>query len=216
MTSGLQLLDFGRDDKPDQPFQCIFPKQNFGKSKIVKRAFQAKWFGKWRWLHYDHSRDLAFCRTCITAIKMGRLTLSVGNVKDSAFVYPGFSNWKDGIAAFESHEKSATHKRAVEGVITLPKTTRDIGELISSAHAAEKRKNQQCLVTIAKNICFLARQGIALRGDGDESNSNFVQLLHLRAIDQPQLNTWLERKTDKYTSPQIQNELLTVMATAVL
>ena len=216
MTSGLQLFDFGPDDKPDQPLQYIFPKRDFGKSKIVKRAFQAKWFGKWRWLHYDRSRDLAFCHTCITAVKMGRLTLSIGNVKDSAFVSLGFSNWKDGIAAFESHEKSTTHKRAVEGVITLPKTTRDIGKLTSSAHAAEKRKNQQCLVTIAENIRFLARQGIALRGDGDESNSNFVQLLHLRAIDQPQLNAWLERKTDKYTSPQIQNELLIVMATAVL
>ena len=116
MTSGLQLLDFGPGDKPDQPLQYIFPKRNFGKSKIVKRAFQAMWFGKWRWLHYDRSRDLAVCHTCITAIKMGRLTLSIGNIKDSAFVSPGFSNWKDGIAAFESHEKSATHKQAVEGL----------------------------------------------------------------------------------------------------
>ena len=28
--------------------------------------------------------------------------------------------------------------------------------------------------------------------------------------------SWLERKTDKYTSPQIQNEILTTMATTVL
>ena len=62
---------------------------------------------------------------------------------------------------------------------------RDIGELISSAHVAEKRKNQQCLVTIADNICFLVRQGFVLHRDGDESNSNFVQLLHVRAIDWP-------------------------------
>ena len=64
-------------------------------------------------------------------------------------------------------------------------TMRDIGELISSAHVAEKHKNQQYLVTIAENICFLARQGFVLHGDGDESNSNFVQLLHVRTIDQP-------------------------------
>ena len=44
----------------------------------------------------------------------------------------------------------------------------------------------------------------------------FTQLLHLTAVDQPQLLPWLKRKTDKYTSPQIQNELLKVMATAVL
>ena len=142
--------------------------------------------------------------------------LSTGNVKDSAFLFPGFSSWKDGIAAFESHEKSATHKWAVKRVVTLPKTTRDIGELISSVYAAEKHKNQQWLLPLLKIYTFLQGQGIALCGDGNESNSNFVQLLHLRAIDQLQLNTWLEQKADKYTSPQIQNELLTVMATAVL
>jgi len=48
-----------------------------------------------------------------------------------------------------------------------------------------------------------------LCGDGDEDNSNFTQLLYLRAVDQPQLLTWLKCKTDKYTSPQVQNELFT-------
>ena len=79
----------------------------------------------------------------------------------------------------------------------------------------KRLKTNSALLPLLK-ICFLARQGVAHRGDGDESNSNFEQLLHLRAIDQPQLTTWLEQKTDKYTSLQIQNELLTVMATAVL
>ena len=73
---------------------------------------------------------------------MGRLTISTGNVKDLAFLSAGFNNWKDAIIAFESHEKTATHKWAVEGDITLPQTTRGIGELISSAYAAEKCKNQ--------------------------------------------------------------------------
>ena len=140
----------------------------------------------------------------------------MGNVKESAFIFAGFSNWKDATVAFGSHEKSTTHKRAVESIITLPQTTRDVGELLSSAHAAEKRKNRQCLITIAENIRFLGRQGIALRGDGNEGDGNFTQLLRLRAVDQSQLFTWLERKTDKYTSPQVQNEILKVMACNVL
>ena len=215
-TGNPQLPDFGADNKPVQPLQFHFPKREFGKTKIVKRAFQAQWFGKWQWLHYDCARDLVFCHTCVTACKTGKLRLSKGNVKDSAFLFAGFSNWKDATVAFGSHEKSTTHKRAVEGIITLPQTTRDVGELLSSAHAAEKRSNRQCLITIAENIRFLARQGIALRGDGNEGDSNFTQLLRLRAVDQPQLLTWLERKTDKYTSPQVQNEILTVMACTVL
>ena len=52
----------------------------------------------------------------------------------------GFSNWKDGTVSFRMHEQCATHKRAVEAVIILPATTnfKDVGELLSSAHASEK------------------------------------------------------------------------------
>ena len=85
------------------------------------------------------------------------------------------------------------------------------GEMLSSAYTAEKNKSRQCLITIAENIRFLARQGIALRGDGNKGDSNFTQVLHLRVVDQPQLLPWLERKTDKYTSPQVQNKILTVI-----
>lgn len=43
-----------------------------------------------------------------------------------------------------------------------------------------------------------------------------MQLLRLKALDQPQLLAWLEHKKDKYVSPQIQNEILAVMNTTVL
>ena len=49
----LQLPDFRSDNKPNQPPQFDFPKREFGKTKPVKRAFQAQWFMKWKWFHYD-------------------------------------------------------------------------------------------------------------------------------------------------------------------
>ena len=52
---------------------------------------------------------------------------------------------------------------------------------------------------------------IAIRGDGDKENSNFIQLLKLRGEDDPKFVKWLEKKTDKYVSADIQNELLNVM-----
>ena len=87
-----QLPDFG-SDKANQPLHFDFPKREFGKTKIVKRAFQAHWFGKCRWLHYDCSRDLVFCHTYISAVNMRKLKLSTGygNVNDSAFIFAGFS-----------------------------------------------------------------------------------------------------------------------------
>ena len=72
------------------------------------------------------------------------------------------------------------------------------------------------LLKILSNIRFLARQSIAIRGDGDEENSNFIQLFKLRGEDDPKFAKWLEKKTDKYVSADIQNELLKVMGLQVL
>ena len=183
---------------------------------MVKRSFNRNWFSNWHWLHYDSSQDLSFCHTCVKAVNEGKLSLASGNIKDSPFVCGGFSNWKDATVAFARHEQTTTHKKAVEVLVTIPETTRDIGEMLSTAHAEGKKISGQCLITIAENIRFLARQGIALRGDEDEKDSNFIQLLHLLAIKQPELINWMQQKTSKYTSAQIQNELLSIMGSSVV
>ena len=51
-------------------------------------SFQGSWFSKWQWLHYESTTDLAFCHTCVTAIKMGKMKIA-GNVKGPAFIYNG-------------------------------------------------------------------------------------------------------------------------------
>ena len=48
-----------------------------------------------------------------------------------------------------------------------------------------------------------------------EDNSNYIQLLRLREDDQ-RVISWLQKKTDKYTSGEAQNELLKIMAHQVL
>ena len=129
----------------------------------------------------------------------------------------GFSNWKDGTIAFRNHEKSASHREAVEVIVTLPATTRDIGEQLSQQHAAQKLKNRQALYQIISSIRFLGRQGLAVRGDGDESDGNFQQLLRMKAAeDDPNLAEWLQRKENVYTSPAIQNEIIKIMGLQVL
>jgi len=60
---------------------------------------------------------------------------------------------------FTSHEKTSTHKFAVD-TITLPKTTGDVGQMLSSSYKEETAVNMQCLKTIAEKIHFLAHQGI--------------------------------------------------------
>ena len=113
------------------------------------------------------------------------------------------------------HEASKCHQDAVQVMIVLPKTTRDIGETLSSAHMKKKEESRKVLVKIIQNIKFLSRQGTALRGH-DDAESNFTQLFKLRELDNPVLTTWLRTRSDKYMSPEIQNELLEVMSLSIL
>ena len=57
---------------------------------------------------------------------------------------------------------SACHRQAVEAVITLPATTRNVGEHLSQQHASAKENNREALYIIFLVIKFLCRQGLAL------------------------------------------------------
>ena len=59
-------------------------------------------------------------------------------------------------------------------------------------------------------LCIIAQQDLPLRGNwNSEQTSNLHQLLLLRAGDNQRIFNWLTHKT-KYTSPEIQNEMLQV------
>lgn len=98
--------------------------------------------------------------------------------------------------------------------------------MLRSAHAQQKAENRKMLMIILSSIRFLGRQGLALRGrhktDSEnieqrgELDSNFFQVLKTRSEDNPELKKWLQRSQDKFTSPDIQNEVLRLMALHIL
>jgi len=109
-----------------------------------------------------------------------------------------------------------SHCEAVEAVVTLPKTTADVGELLSRAHRAEKEQAREILRLFLSSVHFLARQGLALRGSGSDASANLIQLLRLRAENHPGVLQWLEKSARKHTAPENQNEMLEMMAHRVL
>ena len=201
-------------EQPHQPRTFPFPKREFGKKTVVKRCFQPSWSEKWPWLHYVEEKDVVLCFTCARACAEKKLQWSAN--ADLAFMTKGFSNWKDATGKFCIHASSKCHKEAVLKMVTLPSTTMDVVESLSAQHQREKLERRQCFLKVLSNIKFLARQGLPLRGHGDESDSNFLQLLKLRGEDDKRIATWLDKKSDKYTAPDIQNEILKVMALQVL
>ena len=58
---------------PHQPKSLTFPKGAFGKTKVVYRSFQPMWLKQWPFLHYDETKDVVYCHTCITGFKEGKM-----------------------------------------------------------------------------------------------------------------------------------------------
>ena len=157
----------------------VFPKREFGKKQIVKRSCQVAWFSTWPWLHYQANDpdDVVFCHVCVSALKSKKMERSRG---DLAFTSKGFKNWKDATISFKNHEASASHKDALQVVVVIPSTCQDVGELLSQEHAREKRENRHCLLCILSNVRFLARQGLAFRGDSEEKIPILCSCLNFR------------------------------------
>ena len=135
--------------------------------------------------------------------------------RDAAFISRGFTYWRDAIVSFRTHAASACHKEAVQSD-QLPKEMGDVAERLVAGHTADKERNRSMFMRILQNIRFLARQGLALRGSGDGEDSNFIQLLRLREFDCPAVAEWMSKKTNKYTSGDVQNEVLQIMALNIL
>ena len=87
---------------------------------------------------------------------------------------------------------------------------------MNAAHEKEKQTNRKYLLKVLQNIRFLAQQGIVLHGDRNEYDSNFVQLVKLRANDDGCILDYLSRKTDKYTSNTEVNEMIAIIALKIL
>ena len=62
---------------------------------------------------------------------------------ESTYISTGYRNWKEATTRFPMHESSRCHKDAMLTMVTLPATTRDIGETLSQQHI---RKTKQSTV----------------------------------------------------------------------
>ena len=198
--------------EPHQP-KLNFPKRSFGKQQ---RGFSATWYQHYPWLHYLQEEDSVLCFYCASAVQQ-KMPIA-GHTENKPLQKSASITWQKALQKFSKHERSACHRHA--GDLILSKTG-DVADMLSTAHAKEIADNRRALCTILSTLCFLARQGLPLRGnyvsdDGSESSSNFMQLLQLRTEDVRVLATWLQKSQDRFTSPMIQNELLEIMPMTVL
>ena len=81
-------------EKPNQPL-VKFPANN------KNRKFQASWYSKYFWLHYDIELDAAFCFIC--------KQFPLRSNDKPTFKTTGFRDWHNAIRLFNVHQQSESH-----------------------------------------------------------------------------------------------------------
>ena len=128
------------------------------------------------------------------------------------YISTGYNNWKDASGRFAAHEASTCHKDAIPKTIALPATMHNIGKSLSAQLTQNELERCQYFLKLLSNVMFLARKALPLCCGGDESGSDYSQLLKLHGEDDQRILDWIKRKTDKYT----QNEMMKTMAFQIL
>ena len=163
-----------RDElKRNQPKDFSYPKRNFSK---MKKGRKKLWYETWKWLHYNEIDDTKFFYM-LSDVKV-----------EEAFVKKGYYKWKYARSTdkgFNTHESSRCHQQAVYRLLAVPKSTQDISLALEKNPSNVQRQNRESLLKVISSVRYLARQGLPLRGKKDDKDSNFQQLLKLRAENDP-------------------------------
>ena len=186
--------------------------KQFGKKK---RSCQASWFKNFSWLHYSKEKDSVFCIFCIR--HKGKLTAE--HNMEEAYITKGFNNWKKALEAFVDHQQSKAHRAAITYESVVPQCA-DVLDMTVNDLNNKRLAERKYLIKVMECIRFLARQGLAFRGN--DGNVNLIQLFKLLNKKDPAQLTRLDKESHlvpgqyKYMYNAIQNKLIELMAKQVL
>lgn len=203
-------------DGPAQPKLTRYPTKT---QAGAQRAFRAQWFSQYDWLEYSQQADAAFCCAC-------RHFPAVGLTCDVAFTSKGFSNWKKAYftdGGFAVHGKSPAHIKAYVDWQEFKSghAKPAVVDLLTDEHRRQINANRKYLSAVVDVLKFTAIHRLAQRGhdelDDSVNRGNFLDLLNVIGKYNDVVSHKLESGPGnaKYTSKDIQKEILGIMASMV-
>lgn len=183
--------------------------------KTYSRHIQPTWYKEFPWISVCSSTLKIYCSIYRDAKSKGMITFS-RNYKP-AFVENGFQNLKKARERFRDHESSSMHAEAVMKLGAAKSDSSGVGALLSKQLQNQQKDHRMMLMKLLGALRYLTRQGLPLRGhheDNDSFEGNLYQLLLLQSEDCPGMESWLRHR--EYISPEITNELITMMGQFIL
>ena len=209
-TSNDELMNVG----PNQPLLKEYHPKKFGR-KAVQRDFNPEWFDSHPWLSYDIGDCCCSCFPCKVFMNNSRFK---------------FDNWKKPERLMK-HSRSNHHQLAMAKWLgyRVNKTRQtSVLKQLADEHERQVKQNRDYLRIIIECLMFTAQQNIAQRGHAetrgeldqvsDINRGNFLELLHMRSRDISGFSDKLQSQAKihaQWTSPDIQNELIDIVAKQV-
>ena len=207
---GKTLQSYSSEDGPSQPILDSYdPSEN--------RDFQTTWYKRFPFIEFSVNTKKVSCYCCKKFNS------------DYSWI---FSDWKQG-HLLHRHSNTKSHKFAMEKWMEHKLRTKigvkSVAVQLSSFHQSEIKAWREYAKQLFQNIAFLAKQNLALRGAGPSevrekmssdspvNRGNFIELLSLRAQDNPLLKSKIDAPVagggyGKWTSGIVQNEMLNILA----
>ncbi|XP_060063626.1 zinc finger MYM-type protein 1-like [Ylistrum balloti] len=177
-----------------------------------ERRFNYTWLKEHPWMRYSVSKDSVYCVHCfIFGDKSG---------KERPFRSP-VDDWINLSTYVKRHEaeNSPHHGCQISADHFIDIMTGKDDSIVSkldSSHKADVNKNRHILKKIIEVLLLCGRQNIAIRGHTEEK-SNFWAILNVLCADDLVVQDHISNPNAqlKYTSPDIQNELIEILASHV-
>lgn len=208
-----------------QPKLAKYPK-NLNIPTEKQSQFTSLWFNEFPHLEYSIQKDAAFCFIC-SLFPNGPNR----NFADPAWVVSGVRNWhqmkgrgKNKQGKLALHFSSKSHNSALIDFRNFLTSSNHIDCILNKVNRQQaievehKIHFHKEVITILLDITrTLARQGLAFRGDMNEENGNFNQLVLLISRHNPTMKRWLDDKKFRkhnvtYLSHDSQNEFIDLLA----
>ena len=184
------------------------------------RRFQSHWFKAFPWLEYSPTKDAAFCFPWILFSKK-----PTGKGGSNTFTVKGFKSWRKvnngNDCAFITHMGTCgpAHQFSVKCYDNLKNSLCHIEQVIEKQTSEEIKANRLQFRTSIDVVRWLAFQGCPFHGHDESANSmnqgNFLEMVKLLASYDDEVQVVVLGNAPhnaKYTSPQIQKEILDTIA----
>jgi hypothetical protein len=109
------------------------------------------------------------------------------------------------------HQISQQHIDSVEALENLT----NVDEILDEQLLDQRAKNRKCFMKVLQTVKLLCQRNISLYAE-DTKDSNVYHFVKARALDDPDLMLWIEKKRGCYLCHQVITEIVHLMAIQVL